>query len=68
MTAYFYAPRRDYRDSDGTIESREPLPLHDPEYWSAYTREGIYLMWVADFYEEEDANAFCDMKNKEQQP
>lgn len=62
---YFYEPRRDYRDSDGDIESRQPLPTHIPQYWSVYTRKGGYLVWVADFHKEEDANAFCEMKNKE---
>lgn len=64
---YFYEPRRDYRDSDGDIESRHPLPMHDPEYWSVYIKEeGFWLTWVADFHKEEDANAFCEMKNKEE--
>ena len=64
---YFYEPRRDYRDSDGGIESRHPLSMHIPQYWSVYIKEeeDFWLKWVADFNKEEDANAFCEMKNKE---
>ena len=65
MSTYTYAPRRDYRSSDGSIESREPLPMHEPEYWGVYCALGSYSMWVADFMREEDANAFCELKNKE---
>lgn len=63
---YFYEPRRDYRDSDGYIESGEPLPMHTPQYWAVYFKEeGFWITWFADFDKEEDANAFCEMKNKE---
>jgi len=65
VSAYYYAPRREYINSYGIVEVRDPLPLHDPEYWSVYTHEDGYACWVADFYKEEDANAFCEMKNKE---
>ena len=63
---YFYEPRRDYRDSDWDIEPRHPLPMHAPVFRVMYIKEeGFWLTWVADFHKEEDANAFCELKNKE---
>ena len=39
--------------------------MHEPEYWGVYCALGCYSMWVADFMREEDANAFCELKNKQ---
>ena len=66
MKAYAYAPRRDYRSVEtNRIESMEPLPMHDPEYWSVFFYTCGVAEWVADFCDEADANWFCGLKNEQ---